>query len=318
LEQFEKHKVCGATEIISFMKKEFDWIPADSSSWVSRFCNKNGLRSHRTQKRPAKRNRDEYESEVINYRQKLEEERSKRKRGKVWHMDEAGLYNDATRERSYSPNGTTPQISTPNDHGRDTIIATVCENGEKLPLFYIHHKKKVISTRANQITGEKYRVVIDKGISGLNNEIMDKWVTKFLTEPQVNLKDDILALDNHRSHLNKKIMKRLLDSGLSVMPFPKGAAAELSMLDNSLFRDFKRDMAKEWEKEEFALDRKEEVALCVWNDFPVERIKSYWRKNGYLERPRRRRPTVEKTQKKKVESRTIHGTAPISSYFRKQ
>ena len=153
---------------------------------------------------------------------------------------------------------------------------------------------------------------------------MDKWVTKFLSDPQVNLKYDILAFDNHRSHLNEKIMKRLLDSGLSVKPFPKGAAADLSMLDNSLFRDFKRDFSKVWEEEDFALDRKEEVATRVWNDFPIERIKSYWRKNGYLEKPWRKRPSMvitdrENAQKKtKIIKRTIAGTAPISSYFKHQ
>jgi hypothetical protein len=232
-------------------------------------------------------------------------------------MDEAGLYNDATRERSYSPVGTTPQASTPNDHGRDTIIATVCENGEKLPLFFVPHVKKKYATHTNQYTGEKYRVVADKGVSGLNNQIMDDWVTDFLSQPQVNTKKDILAFDNHRSHLNEKIMNRLLDSGLSVLPFPKGAAADLSMLDNALFRDFKRDFVTAWEKESFAMERKEEIIHQVWQEFPAGRIRSYWKKNGYLAKPRRKRPAVEAEGRwEQNKRRTRSGTMPISSYFK--
>ena len=80
---------------------------------------------------------------------------------------------------------------------------------------------------------------MDKGVSGLNNKIMGEWVIYFVGQPQVNLKDDILCFDNHRSYLTPAILQRLTNAGLRVLPFPKGAAAELSMLDNSLFRDYK-------------------------------------------------------------------------------
>jgi hypothetical protein len=114
-------------------------------------------------------------------------------------------------------------------------------------------------------------------------------------------------------------MKKLIKSGLRILPFPKGAAAELSMLDNSLFRDYKRDFAAEWEKEE-DVSKKEEVALLVWNAFPEERINNYWKKSGYLAKASRKTSSVEKRKKKLREkknttSRTIVETAPISSFF---
>jgi hypothetical protein len=268
-------------------------------------------------KRPEKRNRSDYEDEVIKYRERVEEERCRRKHSKIWHIDEAGLYDDATRERSYSPLGTSPQVCTPNSHKRDTIIITVCENGQKLPIFFVPHKKKKYITRSNKITGEKYRVLVDKGVSGLNNQIMNEWVTCFLNQPIVKPKLDILAFDNHRSHLNKDIMNRLVESGLKVLPFPKGAAADLSMLDNSLFRDYKRDFATFWEKEKE--DQKEKVARRVWDEFPENRIQSYWRKCGYLTKPKRRRNIDdEKSKEKKKEMRTIEGTSPITSFFKKK
>jgi hypothetical protein len=204
MKKFEDHEVCSAKDIELFMKEKFDWNPSHPASWISTFCKKHGISSHKTQKRPAKRNRQMYEEEIIKYREQVEEERVHRKHGKVWHMDEAGIYNDATRERSYSPIGTTPQVNTPNDHGRDTIIAAVCENGEKIPLTFIHHKKKRYETHTNQITGERYKVLVDKGISGLNNQLMEDWVDDFLSQPQLNAKKDILCYDNHRSLLTRR------------------------------------------------------------------------------------------------------------------
>jgi hypothetical protein len=87
-------------------------------------------------------------------------------------------------------------------------------------------------------------------------------------------------------------LKKLQQSGLSILPFPKGAAAELSMLDNCLFRDFKRDFAAELEKSKFDIDKKEEIAYQVWNAFPEQRIKGYWKKCGYHEKPRHRRNSL--------------------------
>ena len=134
-----------------------------------------------------------------------------------------------------------------------------------MPLTFVHHKKKRYGNCTNQITGERYRIVVDKGISGLNNEIMADWVTNFLAQPQLNAKRDILCYNNHQSHLNEKILNTLLASGLSVIPFPKGAAADLSMLDNSIFCDFKHNFVTEYEKKKFTIDNKKKVANCVWN-----------------------------------------------------
>jgi hypothetical protein len=303
------------------MQQQFDWIPKKGESWVSKFCSKQNLSSKKTQKRPAKRNRENYEQDVKDYREKVEDIRSERKRGKVWHMDEAGLFDDNVVPKSYVPIGKDAQVNTPNGHARDTIIATVCENGEKLPLYYVGHMPKRYGTRTNPITGERYRIVTDKGISGLNNKLMDEWVTYFLAQPQVNADEDVLCFDNHRSHLTPKIMERLSNAGLRVVPFPKGAAADLSMLDNSLFRDFKRDFEKAWRAIEYEKKEKKRVAIDVWNVFPEERIKSYWKKCGFNEKPRRRRPNVAavgvKSQQtsRKTMKRTVAGTCPISSFF---
>jgi hypothetical protein len=67
---------------------------------------------------------------------------------------------------------------------------------------------------------------------------MKEWVAWFIQQQGVNLKEDLLCFDQHRSHLNEEILAALRSKGIDVIPFPKGAAAELSILDNSLQKRF--------------------------------------------------------------------------------
>ena len=71
-------------------------------------------------------------------------------------MDEAGFYDDSVVPKSYVPIDKGARVNTPNTHARNTIIATVCESGEKLPLFYVPHEPKRYGTRTNPLTGERY------------------------------------------------------------------------------------------------------------------------------------------------------------------
>jgi hypothetical protein len=314
LKSVENHELCGTNQILAYCNENFQYFP--SQSWVSKFCKKNRMASHKTQKRPSKRDRSSYEQEISEFRAKLDSIRLKRKRGVVWTMDEAGIYDDAIVQRSYSPIRTTPQIRTSNSHGRDTIIATVSENGKKLPLYYVQHRRKKYMTKKNPLTKEKYKIIVDKGISGLTNEIMHNWINDFLAQPLIHPREDILLFDQHRSHLNQKNLKKLLDAGLEVLPFPKGAAAELSQCDNSLFRDFKRDFATAWCANKFKKEKKKETVMDVWEKFPEDRILGYWRKCGYPIKPTRRRRTEEKERIASSIKRTVANTACIETFFK--
>jgi hypothetical protein len=265
-----------------------------------------------------KRDREEIQNEIKDFRENLIDRWNSRK-GRIWVMDEAGIWNDPVVERSYS------QIITPNGHGRDTIIACVSNTGEKLPLYYINHRPKKFGIRTNGITGERYRVITDKGCSGLTNEFMLQWVEFFLEQPQVTVKKDILCYDQHRSHLNQAVMEKLLSKGLVVLSFPKGSAPELSMCDNSLFRDYKRDFVKLWEKENYELLKKEEIAYQTWKEFPESRITGYWRKCGFPEkRSRRRTQLIEQVTEESIQIRkrkrkkTTANTVRIESFFMKK
>lgn len=54
-----------------------------------------------------------------------QQKRSERKRNRVWHMDEKGLWDDDTVNRAYSPVGTTPYCKVPDLHRRDTIVVSL-------------------------------------------------------------------------------------------------------------------------------------------------------------------------------------------------
>jgi hypothetical protein len=194
------------------------------------------------------------------------------------------------------------------------LILTVREDGKKLPAYFIKHQRKRYQAKVNPLTGKKEQVVVDKGISGLNNELMDDWVTWFLDQPAVK-EDDILCFDQHRSHINEAILARLRDSGIGVLPFPKGAAAHLSMLDNSLFKDYKQKFNKAWIKKGHKLEDKEEIIEQTWTEFPVNNIKGYWRKCGYLEK-RRQQPNNSTLQRIPRVERTAANTRDIRDFLR--
>lgn len=197
----------------------------------------------------------------------MEEARSNRPRGKVYHMDETGLWNDSVRQRSYSQIGVNPLENTSNNHERDTLVLTCREDGVKLNEFFIEHKKKKYKTITNKLTGKKIKIVKFNGVSGMNNKLMMEWAKWFVQQEEVNTKQDILSFDQHRSHISKEILSYLEGTGLKIMPFPKGAAAKLSMLDNSLFKDFKNDFIKEWVKNKRDLTKKKKIAKEEWKIF---------------------------------------------------
>lgn len=274
---------CGIDEVCSFCEKEFNWKP--SSSWVSSFLKtrETPIRSHVVQKRPAKRNRDSAEEEIKNFREELDDLRMKRSKGRVWHMDETGLWNDSIHKKSYSRIGVSPMELTTDNHGRDTVVLTCSEDGKKLDSFYIQHRRKKFKT-TKSITGKKVKIIVDTGISGMNNSIMLEWCKWFVEQEKIDLKNDILCFDQHRSHVNQEIIDFLENTGLKVLPFPKGSAAILSMLDNSLFKDFKLKFNNAWINKGRKLEIKESLVKEIWEEFPSKNVIGYWRKCGYSRR----------------------------------
>ena len=62
--------------------------------------------------------------------------------------------------------------------------------------------------------------------------------------------------------------------------FPAGGAANLSIMDNSCFHDFKQDFSLVYNAQ-LDVARKEELIKATWANYPAVRFKGYWRKCGY-------------------------------------
>jgi hypothetical protein len=106
-------------------------------SGTSRLMIRNGYASHKTQKRPVQRIRESYQAEVDAFRAQY----ATYDASNYYVMDETGLWEDHVLTRSYSLRGTTPEIATLGSGSRDTVVATLCGNGSKLPLYYLKHSQ---------------------------------------------------------------------------------------------------------------------------------------------------------------------------------
>jgi len=325
------------------VKEKFNWEP--TPSWVSKWAKKKKLSSHMTQKRPEKRNREELQEEIESFRvlvnnDTLEMQKNRKARPRFWHMDESGVYDDHHVQKSYSPIGTTPFITTTDSHNRDTIVVAIANDGQKLKrIMIIQHRRKSYSSKTNTITGEKISILKDKGKQGMVVEDFRTWVKEFfLSNPSVN-QGDTLVLDNLSAHSDPAALGYLREKGentrrktnekknkkkektietyvplfpmlgINVLFFPKGGAPDLSMCDNSFFKHFKSDLAKKkWQTKE----EKHKAIEEVWEEFKPFRIQGYWRKCGYEERkgPTKQRLRESKTleeEEHEVES-SLHTT----------
>jgi hypothetical protein len=58
-------------------------------------------------------------------------------------MDETGCWNDHVILRSYAPrSGPGASVRSTPTTSRDTLVATLCADGSKLPPFYIQHRRQ--------------------------------------------------------------------------------------------------------------------------------------------------------------------------------
>lgn len=210
-------------------------------------------------------------------------------------MDESAIFDDSIIQRSYSPIGETPNLLTENNHNRDTIVLCCSDDGVKLPIFFIHHEKRKIKEITIEKTGEKKKIMEKKAVSGMNSELWKKWIAFFL-ESEIPGKGDILICDRLRVHESQDMINLLSKSGIELRLLPVGSAPELSICDNSLFKDFKLDYSKKLNgKGSITREEKKKIIDEVWDEFPIQRIFGYWRKCGYIPRhPQKIKRTIFK------------------------
>jgi len=260
-----------------------------------------------------KRTRDTIEEEIATFRNEINREtmasiRSKKRRSRIWHMDEAAIYDDNVVSRSYSPVGNSPYVKCPNTHRRDTIIVCVADDGTKLPLIFLEHKPKKYSQQTNQITGASQRLITDKGISGISTAIYLEWIENVFwdrTLPEGSRPEagDTLCLDALALHSHPQAASFLSSVQVALKIFPVGGAPSLSMCDNSLFRDLKVDYKKKLNQlpsyPTFTVEDKKKVIEDCWTVFPASRICGYWRKCQYDVRAVKKTKDLSNGRKKK-------------------
>jgi len=84
--------------------------------------------------------------------------------------------------------------------------------------------------------------VVDRGQSGLQIRHWRDWVGRyFLGDPQVE-DGDLLFADGLSQHYDEDATTALKERHIEIRHFPKGGAAELSPIDNSLVKDFRSDL----------------------------------------------------------------------------
>lgn len=165
---------------------------------------------------------------------------------------------------------------------RDTIVATLCADGSKLPLYYLVH------TRGNKKKGEP-------AIKGMNEELMLDYIEKVLV-PYAH-KPCALFMDNLSSHGTKKVshkwmhiqlliapqvQERLREIGITPVFLPPYASLAVSPCDNMFFHLFKTMFRK---MDRSTPQRKMEAAQACYEAITTEQVLSCWRKCKLIAHP---------------------------------
>ena len=86
-------------------------------------------------------------------------------------------------------------------------------------------------------------------------------------------KGNWLVVDQLQAHFDKDAIQWLEQRGIEVAFFPKGGAGELSIMDNSLFRNYKQDYCKLLKEiptyPTFLQEEKVAITTKVWKAFPL-------------------------------------------------
>lgn len=190
--------------------------------YISRLLRRAGYTSQRAQKRPLQRQRATYGEEVKQFREQWMIHTLLSQQYLV--MDESGIWNDAVLTRTYAAQGSRNSfVSCPDKGSRDTIVATLRGDGQKLPLFYIQHKRQKT----------KNKEVIQRAVKGMTESLMLEYIEEVLrphTTP-----GQVLFMDQLSSHKTQRVKAKLAEIGLKVVYFPPKTAADLSPCDNCFF-----------------------------------------------------------------------------------
>jgi hypothetical protein len=164
-------------------------------------------------------------------------------------MDESGIWNDAVLSRTYAAAGSRNSfVACPDKGSRDTIVATLRGDGQKLPLWYIRHTRqktqnKVVVQQA--VKGMTEKLMLQYLPCGLPREISFSSANETVklientTRPQERYIEEVLRpnttagqtifMDQLSSHKTQRVRAKLAELGLRVVYYPPKTAPDLSL-----------------------------------------------------------------------------------------
>jgi transposase len=238
-----------------------------SPSYVSRILRQAGYTSQRAQKRPLQRIRPTYQDEVKKFRDQHKVNPLLAQHYLV--MDESGIWNDAVLSRTYAAVGSQNSfVACPDKGSRDTVVATLRGDGQKLPLWYIRHTRQKTQNK----------VVVQPAVKGMTEALMLQYIEEVLrpnTTP-----GQVLFMDQLSSHKTQRVRSKLAEIGLRVVYFPPKTAPDLSPCDNCFFSLFKRCFRA---KDRSTPDKKRLAAFEAYSDIPASSVRACFRKCKLVE-----------------------------------
>lgn len=251
--------------------KEIEKITAESGkpwepcySTIANIFISNGWHRRKSQKRSPFSDPGNRDEKISKFKQDLLDMVStyNLKPSNIHMMDETGLYSDDIPAYTWvDKDDAEAYVVSNGQQRRDTLVCTIRADGEGFAWFIRHRNMKTRS-----INGEK--MIVDKGVKGMNIEEMKKWVEEFVKYAE---EGDLLIMDNLSSHKNKDILYQLESHGIHVLFLPPRCADALSVLDNCFFAIFK----KIWYKKLLFVnnvDDKEREAIRLFNDLIQRKI----------------------------------------------
>ena len=237
-----------------------------SKSWVSEFLHKNGFSSRRTRTRCQKEVRPELENEILEFQKKIKEVYKRGRR--IYVMDETATNRFNIPARTFDRKGAAGmqgELVRDAEGGdfRDTSVATLCNDGSKLTLYYIPSIAYKKATKKNPEI---------KSVRGMNKILFEKWVQEiFLVEVKPK---SILIMDNLACHKDSIMKKRMEDAGHTVLFLPTYSAKKTSPCDNAFFAEFKKKLEKlPTPKDQIGLEKN---ARDAYESITAQHVRNYF------------------------------------------
>lgn len=102
-------------------------------------------------------------------------------------MDETGLYSDSILQFTWTfPEDKEAYVTTSGVQRRDTVVATICADGNGFATFIEHRNMRTKPVK-------RQKIIIDKETKGMNFIEMHKWNKEFIKWAQPG---DVLIMDN--------------------------------------------------------------------------------------------------------------------------